>query len=139
VVLTANVLISMAVLPGPDESVAKEAMMLEGTWADDPPKGDGRRNIIRFESGSLEWRSVRYRNGKPLFGQAIVYENRLDATSKPKEITLTGSATEAKETLLGIYELDGDKLKIALGNGKMKPSKFDDKSADVLTLKRVKQ
>jgi len=122
----------------PDEKTAKELKLLEGVWADEPPKGDGRRNAVQFKDGKMGWQSTRYKDGEPLIGHSKVYEVRLDVTAKPKEITLTRGEKDDKETRLGIYEVDGDTLKIVLGTGKDRPKKMDAKDAQLLTLKKVK-
>jgi len=122
----------------PDETTAKELKLLEGVWADYPPKGDGRRNAVQFKDGKMGWQSTRYQGGEPLIGHSKGYEVKLDASAKPKQITLTRGEGEDKETRLGIYEIDGDTLKMALGRDKDRPKKLDDKNAQLLTLKKVK-
>ncbi len=65
---------------------------------------------------------------------------KLDATKKPKWIDLT----EGDKTTLGIYELDGDKLKICFPEGgkKERSTAFESKPNSVndvlITLKREK-
>jgi uncharacterized protein (TIGR03067 family) len=120
------------------EKTAKELKQIEGVWAEDPPKGDGRRNAVHFTDGKMGWQSTRYESGEPLIGHSKSYEVKLDPSAKPKEITLTRGKGEEKETLLGIYEVDGDTLKMALGREKDRPKKFDDKDVQLLTLKKVK-
>jgi uncharacterized protein (TIGR03067 family) len=122
----------------PDEKTAKELKVLEGVWAEDPPKGDGRQNAVRFQDGKMGWKSMRYQGGEPLIGHSKGYEVRLDPSAKPKQITLTRGAGADQETLLGIYEVEGDTLKMALGREKDRPKKFDDKDAQLMTLKKVK-
>src|SRR5438045_3282725 len=91
----------------PDEKTAKELKLLEGVWAEDPPKGDGRRNAVQFKDGKMGWQSTRYQGGEPLIGHSKGYEVKLDPSAKPKQITLTRGEGEDKEIRLGIYEVDG--------------------------------
>jgi uncharacterized protein (TIGR03067 family) len=121
------------------ENAVKELKLLEGVWAEDPPKGDGRRNAVQFKDGKMGWLSTRYKNGEPLIGHSKGYEVKLDVSVKPKQITLTRGEKDDKETWFGIYEVVGNTLKIALSNEKERPKKLDDKAARVMTLKRVKR
>ena len=121
-----------------DEKTAKELKLLEGVWADESPKGDGRGNVVRFNDGKMGWRSTRYRGGEPLIGTTEGFEVQIEASVKPKLITLTRGDDKHKVTLLGIYEIEGDTLKMALGLEKDRPKTLDDKDALLLTLKKVK-
>jgi uncharacterized protein (TIGR03067 family) len=64
----------------------------------------------------------------------------LDATKKPKEITVT--PTDGEAPMLGIYDLDGDTLKLCiLEGGKDRPKDFTTKEGSesiLLVLKRAK-
>lgn len=68
---------------------------------------------------------------------------KLDADKKPRQITLTADDGRDKP-LEGIYELDGDSLKLCFnegGNGG-RPEKFDSKATKttmVMTFKRAKK
>jgi uncharacterized protein (TIGR03067 family) len=68
----------------------------------------------------------------------------MDATKSPKEIDLTvEEPKDHKGTYLGVYELDGDKLKITFANsGEDRPTKLDpgkDDSWAVLVFERPKK
>lgn len=123
----------------PDEKTAKELTLLEGIWAEDAPKGDGRRNAVQFKDGKMGLRSTRYKDGEPLIGHSKVYEVKIDGSAKPKQITLTTGEKDVQETLLGIYVLEGDTLKIAFGRENDRPKKIDDKDARLMILKKVKK
>jgi uncharacterized protein (TIGR03067 family) len=58
-------------------------------------------------------------------GDRVTFE--LDAAAKPKAIDISGEFEGKKMTLKGIYELDGDDLKICLGE--QRPKGFPAKGA----------
>jgi len=71
-------------------------------------------------------------------------EYKLDPTKKPKHINTTHELDPGKPiSQLGIYELDGDKLKLCLeAADRGRPDKFETKakgSAHLMILKRVKK
>ncbi len=68
---------------------------------------------------------------------------KLDAAKKPKEIALTMTENGKNETVRGIYELDGDNLKICFpaAPGGEAPKEFSGKKASnqmLMVLKRSK-
>jgi uncharacterized protein (TIGR03067 family) len=137
-VLVAGFAIVGAACAAPYENAAKELQLLEGVWAEDPPKGNGRRYVIYFKDGRMAWESTRYEGGEPLIGHSKGYDVQFDPTAKPKRITLTCGEGADKETRLAVYDVDGDTLKMALGGAKERPKTLEDKDAQLLTLKRVK-
>lgn len=86
--------------------------------------------------------------GKVKFKEGMKAEEdgtyKLDTAKKPKEIVITPNKGPA---LPGIYQLDGDKLKICFGLPDFKdklvdakpPTSFNDEKTFLLELKRVKQ
>ncbi|MEP3477794.1 MAG: protein kinase [Fuerstiella sp.] len=70
-------------------------------------------------------------------GQAEQQPYRLDATTIPKSIDMT---MEASHISLGIYDLQGDTLRLCIGRGKERPNQFDSSSESrnlILNLKRM--
>lgn len=64
---------------------------------------------------------------------------KLDADKKPKEITLTVKDPDEK-VLQGIYELDGDTLKLCIGEpGEGRPAKFDSTTSKKTMLMKFKR
>jgi len=66
----------------------------------------------------------------------------VDSSKKPKTIDITFKSKEDGVVMLGIYELDGDTLKICLGSPVFpaRPAEFKSKGdARVFTYKRVKK
>jgi uncharacterized protein (TIGR03067 family) len=58
---------------------------------------------------------------------------KLDAAKKPKQIDITRTVDARSETALGIYEVDGDKLKLCVAEAEVKerPTEFKSKSRKV--------
>jgi uncharacterized protein (TIGR03067 family) len=72
-------------------------------------------------------------------GNAIESEIKLDPTKKPKTIDLIREATTGNVTILGIYELEGDTLKLCWSRSKERPTALDGAKADgLMVLKRKK-
>jgi uncharacterized protein (TIGR03067 family) len=119
-----------------DKPKDEEAIL--GTW-----------KIEKFETGTgkdptaEEFAKARFtfmKDGKMVSvepdGMETKMEFKLDPAAKPRAI----DTTLEKKTTAGIYELDGDTLKIALPLGDKRPTemKADGKGVMVMTLKRVK-
>jgi uncharacterized protein (TIGR03067 family) len=66
---------------------------------------------------------------------------KVDDTKTPKAIDLTAPMGQAMQMIKGIYQLDGDTLKIAFapeGPNGNRPTAFDAKTTAVIVLKRKK-
>lgn len=145
-VLTAVVLPALALgltaAPVPKEKgKVKDEDAILGTWkvetfdvgggANGPRPDEVTKLRLTFKDGKV---AADRGDGKP---DEIEY--KLDATTTPKSLDLI----EKSHTMMGIYELDGDTLKICVSEGgakgvrptEMKP---DGKNVAVITLKRVK-
>lgn len=87
---------------------------LEGTWTVVEMERAGEKATAEERKGML----VTIKDGSLVIespaGPSQPFKIHLDASKTPKHIDLTGPAES--EPLLGIYELDGDKLKLGLGN-----------------------
>jgi len=153
--LVLAVFISPAALP--DEKAKPDAEQLQGTWrfvrlslfGNEPPKDfppkvrvviEGKSFTIKpgvgFE-GSNEKPDGEWKLGDKE-GDSVTFE--LDPSKKLKTIDLTTEFDGQKMTLKGIYQLDGDDLKICFGQQRPKefPGKVD--SGTVLyVLKRDKK
>ena len=128
------------------EAVAKALETFAGTWEIVAVKPDGAtkdaRRLVFNRDGSY---AAQDQDGKELWGGTF----EIDATANPK--VWDHRSHEAKKEgkdALGIYDLDGEKLKLAcvVGQwkgqewvGKPRPKSIDPKESDVvLELKRVR-
>lgn len=125
-----------------DNSGAKELKQLEGVWVSTPAKkGRDRGHIIAFRDGKMSWRSFQTQDGEAIIGHDKLYDILLDSKMSPRHITATLDVGQGQETRRGIYELQGDMLKIAFSSdldGK-RPVKFEDEGAQIITLTRDKK
>lgn len=131
------VLVFAAVAGGTDEdAAAKDLKRMEGDWAAVSMEVDGLK--VPDEDAMAYFRSVkgdgytvsRYRK---TLGKGTI---NLDATKKPRTIDAlpAGAAGEGK-ALLGIYEFDGNKLKLCFARpGKDRPTEFRSKAGSGHTL-----
>lgn len=136
-VLTACGLAAAAPIPKEKGKPVKDEEAIQGTWVLDQFEGRGAPppdlGPIRFtfKDGKLE---VNLGN-RPADKQG---EYKLDPTAKPKTIDLTNN----QQTAPGIYELDGDTLRICLseGRGAVRPTEFksDGQRVALVTFKRLK-
>jgi uncharacterized protein (TIGR03067 family) len=66
----------------------------------------------------------------------------VDPTKKPKAIDFRLGGGDGwlkiSGNFKGIYELDGDSLKLCIGSGDERPAKFSDQGAALIVLKRQK-
>src|SRR5262249_4207081 len=120
---------------------AKELKRLEGVWASTPAKkGKDRGHVFAFQGGKMGWYSFQTQDGEMVIGHTKLYDIRLDPKASPSQITATRGEGDDRETLLGIYELDGEKLNVAfaLGRAGVRPKKFGDAEARAIALTRNK-
>lgn len=125
---------------GRDDEAAKELKRLEGVWASTPAKkGRDRVHYLAFQGGRMAWKSFQTMDGEPVIGHTKVYDITLDPKASPKQIT--ARRVDEDEVRRGVYELDGDTLKIAFSSGLdgERPKKLDGEDAPVITLARDKK
>jgi uncharacterized protein (TIGR03067 family) len=127
-ILAAGLLVAAA--PAPDDAVKKEMARLEGTWSVTALTNDGKkgtdedvRKIRVILKGNAYTAKV---------GDMVIEEGTwtIDPTQKPKTIDATATSGDDKgKKSLGIYELDGDSLKMCFGPaGKdVRPKEFESK------------
>jgi uncharacterized protein (TIGR03067 family) len=108
---------------GREQAARRELDRLQGTWAFVSVEANGNK-APADKLKDLRWvirgDQLFRREGGRTIAEATI---RLDPTRKPKTIDLAGKDKEGRSRRgLGIYELDGDRLKIALG--KERPAEF---------------
>ena len=99
-----------------EEAVAKDLLAFKGTWRMNSKEVDGKKfseeeikDVIATTDGSGRcW----VRRGDKLIGEGTA---KFDPTTKPKTIDITFTEGEHKgKTCLGIYEIDGDTLRVCV-------------------------
>jgi uncharacterized protein (TIGR03067 family) len=118
---------------------AEKADALGGKWEIVSLERDGKaddalKGAIRVHEGD------KY-TVTPKEGKAITGTFKLDAAAKPKTLDMMpGEGRYKGKTLLGIYELEGDTLKVAFAEpGKDRPTDFTPKAGVVVAVhKRLK-
>ena len=130
-----------APVPKEKEKV-KDEDAIQGTWQvvafdlgggpNGPPPGEITKMKLIFKDGKVAAVRDGARDKDEL-------DYKIDATAKPKAIDLTDQG----RTMLAIYELDGDTLKMCMAEGDKQPRpeefKSDGKRVAVITLKRIKE
>jgi uncharacterized protein (TIGR03067 family) len=112
----------------PDDVVKTELKAMAGTWRPDSIQTDGKEapgdvlhNVVmhRDESGKTV-----IRRGDMVVLEAMV--KKLDPFKKPKTIDTEQTVGEHKgKIILGIYEIDGDALRVCVAPpGKERPAEF---------------
>jgi len=141
-VLVACGLTVAAPIPKEKDKPKKDEDAIQGVWLLEKFEGGPALPVppgvqmirFTFKDGKLDVSQP----GQPQ-GQQGTY--KLDPTAKPKSIDLTEGGNG--RTTLGIYELDGETLKICLVDGQaaVRPAEFkpDGKQVTVVTFRRMKE
>jgi uncharacterized protein (TIGR03067 family) len=145
-VLTVLLAGGLAVAAGrPDDAAKKELAKLEGTWVLVKMEIDGRSLL---EEGP-PWPKLVIKDGKARFdaekAETFPLAKVVNLSGKPKAVTVP---YEGKVTFYGVYEVDGDELRVC-GDGvdtaqekdpeARRPRKIDSKEGLLLVFKRQKK
>ena len=98
-----------------DDTSKKEMKKLEGTWATVSIEAAGQKvtDEDKIKTRKLTTKGEKYT--LKVGDETVQGTIKINATKKPKTIDVKpDSGTNKGKTLLGIYELDGDSLKICL-------------------------
>ncbi|MBI1369929.1 MAG: TIGR03067 domain-containing protein [Planctomycetes bacterium] len=150
--LITAVLIPAALVAAPipkDKEKPKDAELILGTWKPEafdlggapgaPPQEVLEKIRFIFE------KDAKFKIAGGPEGEELAGTFKLDAAAKPKTVDLTMQrpGSDQPETMVGLYELDGDTLKLCVPNGpgEARPTEFkpDGKQYAVITFKRVKE
>jgi uncharacterized protein (TIGR03067 family) len=118
------------------DATSDEAKKLEGDWAVTSATRDGKAvDDLPFKQMEVVGEKLATMGRD---GAVQVFTFKVDPTKKPKTIDLRRESVKNGETQLGIYELDGDTLKLVLGrpNADTRPKEFTDKGHLHIVLKR---
>jgi uncharacterized protein (TIGR03067 family) len=123
------------------DATKDEMKKLEGTWVvvSVSEAGKARPDEINIKGTELTFAgsniTVKLKKGEEQKIDKRTY--RIDPAKKPKTIDIRPDDINPTR---GIYELDGDTLRLGLGEGfgNVRPTAFTDEKATILTLKRKK-
>lgn len=115
-----------------EDLVEKELKQLEGTWrvikVNYQGKDSEATDILVFSGKKLSLTLGAFpdKNGKPIVQESVI--SLLDPSKKPKWMDIIRGKEQA--SVPGIFELDGDKLKIAtaINSKKDRPTEFKSKA-----------
>ena len=141
--LGASAVLFLVALPSPAADEKSDKDKIKGTWemtsvefgGQKLPIPEGKGMSLTFDGDKV----IKKEPGKK--DEAGTF--KIDEKKKPKEIDLIVPKEGGKEgetmTMKGLYEIDGDTLRICFGMKEdTRPTAFDAKEAGVMTLKRKK-
>jgi uncharacterized protein (TIGR03067 family) len=138
--LLAPAVLALAAADKPDDATKKDMDTIQGTWKStsaqfngkDLPAEEGARASTVFDGDKFK-----HLNGGSVVGEGTF---KLDANKKPAAIDMTD---KDGKTRMGIYQFDGDTLKVAMSDpGKDRPTELASKADSgvfFITLKRDKK
>jgi|SRR5579884_386972 len=115
-----------------DDPVPAEVKNLQGPWVEPRAWAKGQQGRGGYYSWVFEEERVGFYHTTTIDGEAAARSGhggtyKLDPTAKPKAIDVVMKGRGGKEqTLLGIYELNGDTLKLCIAwEGGQRPATFE--------------
>ncbi len=126
-----------------DDAHEQEYKKFEGTWNYAAYETAGRKlPEAGFKGNQYVFHAREYTRKEELAGLTTKGTFKLDPTKQPKTIDMTDTEGHAKgDTAPGIYELEGDTLRLCTGLGKDRPKEFAAKEDTVyllIVLKKAK-
>ncbi len=134
--MTTLVLLLSALVIGGEDPAQTDLEKLQGTWYLTAKESDGEQALaedIQGETVVYEQNHVTLRSGDRVRKRGII---TLDATRKPKAMnTWDRDGPYEDQTIAGIYELEGDTLKVCFARpGEERPREFTTKSGTAFLL-----
>ncbi len=126
--------------PAPPEKEKKDDEKIQGTWVvvsverGGRPDEEGKKAKVEFQGDTVIIHDPRHEEKAKI---------KLDPTTKPRSIDITPQGPGDSKIVLGIYEFNGDELKLCFTMGKEgRPTEFaskPDSEVSLIVLKRVKK
>jgi uncharacterized protein (TIGR03067 family) len=121
----------------------KELKKFQGTWTFESVEAGGKKlptDALKGSTVTFEGDKYTVKNGDAVLQAATL---KLDPSKSPKAFDVTVAEGPNKGTILGIYEIDGDTLKVCFDpEGKKRPTEFKTAAGSQTTLvvhQRVKK
>jgi uncharacterized protein (TIGR03067 family) len=116
------------------------AKKLEGTWTVDSASRDGKDTTAKGSQIVFAGNKMTLKPAKAVESKEDAMTFQVDPAKKPGSIDFgyVGKAPPNTAPGKGIYELDGDTLKLCIGPPDKRPTEFTDKGALFMVLKRKK-
>ena len=119
------------------DPAGEEVKKLEGTWVVHSATRDG-KTLNHLKGGQMVFAGDKL-TIKPAAGDDEKVTYKVDPSQKPKAMDLDPENKKLKADWgKGIYELDGNTLKLCLGRQGARPTEFTDADRPLLVLKRKK-
>lgn len=132
-------ILAVGALGWAEDANVEDFKKLQGKWTIESASFNG-KELKEQNGGRLVFDETSLRilpPSKDKGGDAVTF--RVDATKKPKTLSLVSDATKKAPNLGRMaYEIDGDTLKIAIGLANKPPADISDKGQILWTLKRTK-
>jgi uncharacterized protein (TIGR03067 family) len=138
-----EVVMLVFLLSAPDEAARKELKKLEGNWEVVSAEIQGKKpKLEEFGIQSIVFGDATVKQKEQAKG-SLTLKAKLDLSRSPKKIEGTIEGEKGGDKIAGVYELDGDKLRICLGPAEhapteVKTTKVSHVEVVLIELKRAK-